>query len=72
MSGDFRETIIGCAATFCRFNIKTNIEPTCALKMLAIDETGRCLHAEGRPVPVIPKPQAQTPPGHFEGGRWVQ
>lgn len=69
MSGDFRETIVGCAASNCRFNIKTGIEPTCTLKLVSIDETGRCRNAEARP---IQKPQAQTHPGHYEGGVWVQ
>lgn len=69
MPDDFRNTIIGCAAAGCRFNIKTGIEPTCSLKLVAIDETGRCRSAEGRPIPV---PQAQTNPGHFEKGRWEE
>lgn len=63
MSGDFRETIIGCAAANCRFNIKASMEPTCTLKLIAIDETGRCRMAEARPVP-------QHVP-HFEKGVWV-
>lgn len=72
MPGDFRETIIGCAASTCRFNIRTAIEPTCSLKMVAIDETGRCRYAEARPVPPQHlKPQAQTPPGRFENGAWI-
>jgi len=70
MSGDFRETIIGCSAIMCRFNIEANPERTCALKLIAIDQTGRCRMAEARPV--MQKPQAQTNPGRFEGGRWVQ
>ena len=73
--GDFRETIIGCAAIMCRFNVRTSVEPTCSLKMVAIDETGRCMNAEARPVPQpqqqSPKVQAQTAPGHYECGRWV-
>ena len=73
MPGDFRETIIGCAAATCRFNIQTGIEPTCTLKLIGIDETGRCRNAEARPIPPQHlKPQAQTNPGHFESGRWVQ
>jgi hypothetical protein len=73
MSGDFRETIIGCAASTCRFNIAANPERTCALKLIAVDETGRCRMAEAVPIPPQhPKPQAQTNPGHFEGGVWVQ
>jgi len=67
---DFRETIIGCGAAGCRFNIKTGIEPTCSLKLISIDETGRCRMAEARPV--MQKPQASTPAGRFEAGRWVQ
>jgi hypothetical protein len=70
---DFRETIIGCGAAGCRFNIKTDPERTCALKLIAVDETGRCRMAEARPVPQqLPKPQAQTNPGRFEKGVWVQ
>ena len=69
--GDFRETIIGCAATLCRFNVRTSVEPTCSLKIVAIDETGRCRSAEARPIPQQGKP-AQKPPGHYEGGRWVE
>lgn len=71
MYGDFRETIVGCGATFCRFNIRTGLEPTCTLKLIAIDETGRCRLAEGRPVPQ-PQPVQQKKPGHYEGGRWVE
>jgi hypothetical protein len=70
---DFRNTIIGCASATCRFNIEANPERTCALKLIAIDQTGRCRMAEARPVPPQHlKPQAQTKPGRFEGGRWVQ
>lgn len=69
MAGDFRETIIGCAAAHCRFNVQTQVEPTCRLKMVAIDETGRCLMAEGRPV--VQKPQQQPVAGHFENGMWM-
>lgn len=68
MSGDFRETIIGCAAATCRFSINTSTERTCALKLIAIDETGRCRMAEARPI--VQKPQ--THPGHFENGVWIQ
>ena len=69
MSGDPRETIVACQAKHCRFNISTKPESTCVLKMVAIDETGRCMMAEGRPVPP-PAPQ-QKAPGHFEGGVWI-
>jgi hypothetical protein len=68
---DFRNTLIGCASATCRFNIEANPERTCALKLIAIDQTGRCRMAEARPV-MQQKPQAQTNPGRFEGGRWVQ
>jgi hypothetical protein len=69
MSDDPRAAIVTCVALSCRFNMKTGIEPTCMMKMVVIGETGRCIMAEGRPVPV---PQAQTPPGRFEKGVWVQ
>lgn len=69
MSGDFRQAVVGCSATLCRFNVNTSIEPTCGMKLISLDETGRCRNAEARPVP---KPQAQTKPGHYEGGVWVQ
>lgn len=71
MGGDFRETLIGCGSVMCRFNVPGSSERTCMLKMIAIDETGRCRMAEARPVKA-PAPQAQTPPGHFEKGVWVQ
>ena len=72
MSGDFRETIVGCGATFCRFNVKTSIEGTCSLKMVVIGDTGRCLMAEGRPVHSEGSAPMQKVPGHYEGGKWVE
>jgi hypothetical protein len=69
MSGDFRETLIGCSSVMCRFNVVGSTERTCMLKMIAIDDTGRCRMAEGRPIPQ-PAPQKKAP-AHFEGGKWV-
>lgn len=78
MSDDFRETLIGCSSTMCRFNIAGSTERTCMLKLVAIDDTGRCRMAEGKPVPQ----EIQKPPykekyvamhvGHFEKGVWVE
>lgn len=75
MSDDFRQTIIGCAAAMCRYNVSTSAERTCLLKAVSLDETGRCRNAEARP---LPPPDQQTitqdkPAGdRFDGGRWVQ
>jgi hypothetical protein len=71
MADDFRNTLIGCASTFCRFNVSSSTERTCMLKLVAIGDTGRCLMAEGRPAPQPPVP-APRAPGHFEGGVWVK
>ena len=57
---DFRNTIIGCASATCRFNIEANPERTCALKLIAIDQTGRCRMAEARPT--SPQPNAGIQP----------
>jgi hypothetical protein len=71
---DFRNTIIGCTSATCRFNIEANPERTCALKLIAIDQTGRCRMAEARPIPQLKKETyvAMTRQGHFEGGVWVE
>lgn len=68
MTGDFRDTIVGCGAANCRFNVNAG-ETTCTLKLIYIDETGRCKMAEGRP----PKPpqQSEKKPGRFENGVWI-
>jgi hypothetical protein len=70
MTADFRETVVGCSAALCRFNVKTGIEPTCMMKLISLDETGRCRNAEGRPV-LKPQTAAKTGPGHFENGVWI-
>lgn len=72
MSGDPRETILVCQAKHCRFNISTQPEPTCILKMTAIGDTGRCMMAEGRPMQRPMGAPAQKTPGRFEGGKWVE
>jgi hypothetical protein len=50
MMPDLRESIIGCRALNCINNIKA-IEETCNLKMILLDEMGRCKMCRPRPVP---------------------
>ena len=69
MPSDFRETLIGCQSATCRYNVQASTERTCMLKIISLDETGRCRYAEARPV-VIRKEQ-QPPHGHFKGGAFV-
>jgi hypothetical protein len=82
MADDFRNTLIGCSSTMCRFNIAGSIERTCMLKLVAIGDTGRCLTAEGRTVPnagVQPGPDGkihikegmEIPPGTKFNGQVV-
>lgn len=74
MADDFRQTVIGCAAAMCRYNVSTSSERTCILKAVSLDETGRCRNAEARPLPPDQQQitQEKPAPGKFEGGRWVQ
>ena len=47
MMDDFRETLVACYADNCRFNKPGfGVEPTCNLKLVAIDKTGKCNYFE--------------------------
>jgi ABC-type Mn2+/Zn2+ transport system ATPase subunit len=42
MGEDFRRTLLACYNENCLNNVKSEIEPTCMLKLVGLNEEGKC------------------------------